>query len=126
MSGNDSTAQATEAAETATNTGKDGVIASAYSVRDSAGRFLPGNPGGPGRGSKQYETAVIEAIRHRIHPEAIAEGIDWLVNNRDSWRSVNAGIELYMKYMLGPAPARSPERENVIDVILAKMRENAG
>jgi hypothetical protein len=104
---------------------KEGVVARVMR-EEKTGRWLPGSSPNPlGRPSARSEKAVIAAINARVHPEAIAEGIDSLITHPSSWRAVAAGVELYMKYMLGPAPARQVERENVIDVILAKMRENA-
>lgn len=106
--------------------GKEGVTASAINT-PTKGRWLPGQSGNPlGRPSAKRERAVIDAISARVHPEAVAERIDDLLNHPSSWRAWAAGLEWYGKYMLGPAPARTPESENVIDVILAKMRDARG
>jgi len=110
----------------AANVGKDGVVATVYSGRDSTGRFAVGNPGGPGRGTKRQETAIIEALKANIQPETVADVVLGLLTHPHSWRANAAGADLYFKYMLGPAPARTPESENVIDVILAKMRDARG
>lgn len=103
--------------------GKEGVTA--HVIREEkTGRWLPGSSPNPlGRPTAKRERAVIEAISARVHPEAVAERIDDLLNHPSSWRAWAAGLEWYGKYMLGPAPARTPESENVIDVILAKMRD---
>lgn len=103
--------------------GKEGVTA--HVIREEkTGRWLPGSSPNPlGRPTAKRERAVIEAISARVHPEMVAERIDDLLNHPSSWRAWAAGLEWYGKYMLGPAPARTPESENVIDVILAKMRD---
>ena len=105
---------------------KEGVTA--HVIREEkTGRWLPGSSPNPlGRPTAKRERAVIEAIGARVHPEMVAERIDDLLNHPSSWRAWAAGLEWYGKYMLGPAPARTPESENVIDVILAKMRDARG
>lgn len=112
-----------EAGKEAKEPGKDGVIAP-ISRDAQTGRWLPGNPGGPGRGTKRRENAIADALSAAIQPETVADVVYGLITHPNSWRANAAGLEWYGKYMLGPAPARTPEKENVIDVILARMRDS--
>ena len=107
---------------TGSNGQEHGVSAPVYSVRNAAGRFLPGNPGGPGRGTKQRETAIINALNAVVQPELVADVVLGLLTHPNSWRANAAGAEWYGKYMLGPAPQRTAEQENVLDAILIKLR----
>lgn len=108
---------------------KEGVTALAPR-KDSKGRWLPGvsgNPAGSVSVARRHETAIIEAIKARVSPDDLADGLAWLINPANhppnTWRPIHAGLELVLKYTVGPAPARAPEAENTIDVILARMRE---
>lgn len=108
---------------------KEGVTALAPR-KDSKGRWLPGvsgNPAGSASVARRHETAIIEAIKARVSPDDLADGLAWLINPANhppnTWRPIHAGLELVLKYTVGPAPARAPEAENTIDVILARMRE---
>lgn len=102
--------------------GKEGVTA--HVIREEkTGRWLPGSSPNPlGRPTAKREKAVISAINARIHPELVADVLYEGLHS-DSWRERTACLEWYGKYMLGPVPVRTPESENVIDVILAKMRD---
>ncbi len=111
----------TETVSSQTTGEKDGVTASA-TTRKNTHLWQPGQSGNPlGRPSKRSETAIIKAMNERIHPEIIADKVDWLLN-QPTWKPVAEGLKLYFHYMVGPAPARTPEGENMIDVILARMR----
>lgn len=105
--------------------GKEGVTAP-INRHPITGKFLPGNSANPlGRPTAKAERLVISAINARIHPELVADVLYEGLHS-DSWRERTACLEWYGKYMLGPAPARTPESESVIDVILAKMRDARG
>ena len=64
-------------------------------------QFQPGNPGGPGRPPKEKENAVLNKLRESVKPEQVVAIIMQLMNHGTSWRAQQAGIELYLHYMLG-------------------------
>lgn len=105
--------------------GKEGVTA--HVIRDEkTGRWLPGSSPNPlGRPTAKAERLVISAINARMHPELVADVLYEGLHS-EQWRERMACLEWYGKYMLGPATTRTPESENVIDVILAKMRDARG
>jgi hypothetical protein len=43
------------------------------SVRDERGRFLPGNPGGPGRPPRSTEVAYLQRLTEALSPEVFSE-----------------------------------------------------
>ena len=106
------------------NSGKDGVIAPA--LRDvSSGRWLPGVSGNPGGRVRPREKAIVTAIMDSVQPETVGFVLNDLLHDERSWRARATGVELFLRFMVGPAPTRTQERENTIDLILAKLRQGS-
>jgi len=102
------------------NEGKDGVIVRAH--RAENGRFLPGNPGGPGRTRREASKAVIDAIINNVDPLHVADTINRLLF-MDSWRANYAGAKLYLDHIAGLPVARKEEVEEIYITLLEKLRE---
>lgn len=90
------------------------------------GKFAPGNPGGPGRPPRTQEQQMLDTIKATMPPARIEAAIQRaleLAEETKSWRGYLAVLEFAAAYTLGrPAIRLEPEKENPIDVILAKMR----
>lgn len=90
------------------------------------GKFAPGNPGGPGRPPRTQEQEMLATIKATMTPAKIEETIQralQLAEETKSWRGYLAILEFCAAYTLGrPAIRIEQEKENSIDVILAKMR----
>lgn len=95
---------------------------------DENGRFAKGNPGGPGRPTRDKEKAVLKAISAAASPEQVAGVIRDLMFDATSWRARQAGVELYLFYTEGKPIQRTQQLDNdtmseFINDIAAKMKE---
>jgi hypothetical protein len=94
------------------------------------GKFALGNRAsvGKGRGTKERELAVLEAINQVAPPERIAHAIDQmflLAEEHGSWKAYNAAVTLSLAYQLGKPIARSEKVDgsDPISEALAKMKQ---
>jgi hypothetical protein len=100
---------------------------SAPILRDEkTGQWLPGGRGGPGRGGGKRPKAILAAIENTVQPELVADVMLGLLTHPNSWRANAEGAKLYFHYLVGPAPQRTVEQENVLDAILVKLRSVQG
>jgi len=88
-------------------------------IRDPSGRFLVGNPGGPGRPKKETERMILDAITNALSPQeienAIREGLRLAIEQK-STRGIVAILELAAGYSIGRPTVRVESNgSNVIE-----------
>lgn len=70
--------------------------------RDTAGRFAPGNPGGPGRPRRAVEADYLRALTDRLTPDAWGAIVDTAI---DDARAGDAKAREWLtRYVLGDRP----------------------
>lgn len=106
--------------ENGENGGDTGVLAPVY-TDSKTGRFLAGNPGGPGRPPKARESAVLDLMRTSIEPAKIVQTIMELVEDSGSWRARAKGVELYLNYVIGMPVQRSVTASTKLEAILNRL-----
>lgn len=87
------------------------------------GRFLPGNPGGPGRPAKARENAALDLMRQTVSPAKVVQTIVDLIEHQSSWRAREAGVRLYLAYMVGMPVQRSITASTKLETILSRLGE---
>lgn len=97
--------------------------------RDNKGRFLPGNQVGKGHGRppKVREQAVLEAINEAVPAEDVAEHIRWMLRTakaQNSWRGVEAALQLAISYQIGKPIARTQSATFSIEALLGEYDED--
>ncbi len=91
--------------------------------RDAQGRWLPGQQPKGGRPTKQRETAVLTLMRAKIPAERIVETVLDLLDDKTSWRAREAGVKLYLAYMVGMPVQRSVTATTRLESILNRLGE---
>jgi hypothetical protein len=115
--------------ETVENGEGIGVLAPAYAANKAGqdpktGRFLPGNAiGAAGRPAKSREDAVLRLMRKQIDPQVIVDTVLDLVEDSSSWRAREAGVRLYLAYMVGMPVQRSVTATTRLESLLNKIGE---
>ena len=99
------------------------VLASDNTPRNSH-LWAKGQSGNPaGRPPKVRETAVLNIMRQRIPPERIVETVLDLIEDSESWRAREAGVKLYLAYMVGMPVQRSITASTKLETILNRLGE---
>jgi len=79
------------------------------------GRFVAGNPGGPGRAKRETEVAILDALREAFSPVEIAQGLRRafdLAEKQGSARGMVAALMPILEYGLGKPTIRVERIEN--------------
>jgi len=74
-----------------------------YENRDSKGRFLPGNPGGPGRPRRAIELEYAEALRETVPIERFKRMADKVATHVEETGSIRAFMALSDRILGRPA-----------------------
>lgn len=86
---------------------KDGVLALESNPPIKRHGFQPGVSGNPlGRPKKTKEDAVLNLLREGIDPNNVVAAVQDLITNTTSWRAREAGVRLYLEYMVGKPTQR--------------------
>lgn len=96
------------------------------SYRDDKGRFVEGNPGGPGRKTRAQELAVLDAVKAEFTPAAIAQGLRDaydLAKKQGSTRGMVAVLTLALEYTVGKPNQKITVNNDATD-FLAKLLED--
>ena len=89
----------------ATKASKETIISiDSYAAhRDNKGRFVKGNPGGPGRPSRASEQEYLDMLKDRIPPERWAQMVERLISHVEESGSIRA-FQALTDRLLGKAP----------------------
>jgi hypothetical protein len=99
--------------------------------RDESGRFLPGNPGGPGRPPKARNLAYVDAVIRALPPEQLgallAEMVEF-AETTQSWRGKLAAVRLALEYAVGKPTQRVEQQSSTqaLEDVLATLRADDG
>jgi hypothetical protein len=99
-----------------------------YSARDEQGRFLPGNPGGPGRPSRGREQAVLDAMKEEFTPAYIVAKLKTALEKAEaqgSPRAMATVLDTILAYTVGK-PSQSAPVQSEGAALLAELLKNRG
>ena len=102
---------------------KEGVLVRSNSENIKPHRFLPGQSGNPGGRIKRPETQVLKLIHEKVDPQLVVDTILDLLSDKSSWRPREAGVKLYLSYMVGMPVQRSITASTKLESILDKVRD---
>ena len=92
--------------------------------RTTAGRFAPGNPGGPGNPYARRVASLRRALLDAVTPDDLAELARALVGKAKAGDV--AACKLLLPYMVGPPPELDPEVEARLEHLEELLTGNAG
>lgn len=90
--------------------------------RDAQGRWLPGAAPKGGR-PRRPETAVLRYMNEKIPAEKIVATVIDLIEDTSSWRAREAGVKLYLSYMVGMPVQRSVTATTRLETLLNRLGE---
>lgn len=112
----------TDTKESGEITVDNGVLAPA-SNRKITGRWLPGQSGNPSGRPRRPETAVLRYMNEKIPAEKIVATVLELIEDTSSWRAREAGVKLYLSYMVGMPVQRSVTATTKLESLLSRVSE---
>lgn len=91
--------------------------------RNVAGQFVKGSKASPGRAPKVRETAILGLLKQEVDPQTVVDTINDLINDTTSWRAREAGVKLYLAYMVGMPVQRSISATGKLETLLNRIGE---
>lgn len=98
-----------------------GVLASDTAPK-TAHLFKPGQTGNPGGRRKRPDTQVLAMVAAQVPAQMIVDAMMELLENK-SWRAREAGVKLYLSYMIGMPVQRSISASTKLDTFLDAVRD---
>ena len=86
------------------------------------GQFLPANSiGAVGRRGRSRKAKVLDLIESTVDPAVVVDTILGLITDYNSWRAREAGVKLYLSYMVGMPVQRSVTATTKLETILSQL-----